>query len=86
MACKNNWSIVVLDLLLHGLTLLLAVASVASALLAWRAVAREGSTADRTGARERQVFMGQGSLLLGALFLLLIVAGDIPNFFVPPCP
>ena len=119
LTCLANWSALVFAVTLHGLTLLLAVATVASAVIAWRtgraappaAVAgsdaasgrsRAAATAsaafsestsaaaapalpDRAAALERRAFMVHAAILLSALFLLLILAGAVPTFFVPPC-
>ena len=74
-----------LDLLLHGLTLVLGASTVLSAVLALRAVGRDWDATDSEEGHQRQVFMVHGSVLLSSLFLLMIVEGDIPSFFVPPC-
>jgi hypothetical protein len=85
VACQANWSPLVLDLLLHGLTLVLGAITALSAVLALWAVGRDQDAAESDEGRQRQEFMAHGSLLLSGLFLVMIVAGDIPNFFVPPC-
>ncbi|HZS02362.1 MAG TPA: hypothetical protein VFE37_26840 [Chloroflexota bacterium] len=86
VACLGSWPLLVLDLLLHGLTFALGAVTVGSAVIAWRA----RQTEDEPGgtlpeARERRAFMVHVGVALAGLFLLLIIAGDIPNFFVPPC-
>ena len=86
VACAGSWSELVLDLLLHGLTLVLGVVTIGSAVVAWRAGQAEGEPgAASAEARERRAFMAHVGTSLGALFLLLILAGDIPNFVVSPC-
>jgi hypothetical protein len=94
VACLGNWSALALALLLHGQTLVLAAITVASAVVAWRAghaeaapgaVAGPSSSGSTADARERRAFMVHVGISLAALFLLLILAGDVPNLFVPPC-
>jgi hypothetical protein len=86
LACLSNWSAGVLALLLHGLTVALILLTVGSTLLAWRAGHAAPATGDTAAARERRAFMVHVALALSALFVLLILAGDVPNFFVAPCP
>jgi hypothetical protein len=85
LACLGNWPLLVLGLLLHGFTLLLALVTVVSTVIAYRAGRAATGPGETTDARDRRTFMVHLAIFLGALFLLLILAGDIPNFFVRPC-
>jgi hypothetical protein len=85
LGCLANWSPLGLDLLLQGLTLLLAAVTVASAVVAWRAGHAAAAPGETANASERRAFMAHAGIFLSALFLLLILAGDVPNLFVPPC-
>jgi small-conductance mechanosensitive channel len=86
LACRLSWTTLVLGLLLHGLTLVLTAVTVGSIVVVWRTGRDAGVPGDASDdERERRSFMVHMATFLSALFLLLILAGDIPNFFVPPC-
>ncbi|HLH24425.1 MAG TPA: hypothetical protein VK066_18030 [Chloroflexota bacterium] len=81
-ACHASWSRLALTLALNGLTLVLGAITVAAAIVAQRV--RDDGLPEAE--RDRQGFMARMALFSGGLFLLLILAGDVPNFFVPACP
>jgi hypothetical protein len=73
--------------LFHAGTLLLLLFAASGSFLAWRAWKDTGQRwPDEGGAvADRSRFMALGSLILGGLFVLLILAQYIPTFIVDPC-
>lgn len=76
-----------LTFVLHMATvvaILIAIAGAGIAWINWRRTGRAWST-QVGGTLARSRFMALSGLLLSFLFLLVIVAQGIPNFFFSPC-
>lgn len=82
LSCTDAATIV-----LHVVTVITSLIAIAGAGIAWMSWRRTGhaETIRGGGTVARSRFMALSGLLLSFLFLLVIVAQGIPNFFISPC-